>query len=261
MRHDVSPSGAFSTSPAAVDYLISRLRRHPPATLEARAEKRLSSGQSAIPRSGAEGATEYDPNLASLVSERAGDNSPTRAWSARPWVGRRVELRTRRQILLGRNAIIMSGTILNGRSRSRAHGILCGDDFYVKENAYLDAYGGWIQIGRGAALAQETAIHGNGGVTVGNYLMMGRGSMLLAGNHNYSADDRPFLFQGSTSKGIVVGSNVWIGAGVVVLDGVTVGDNVVIGAGTIVARDVPSDSLVVGVRDLSVQHLNWKRRG
>ncbi|MBO7239906.1 MAG: sugar O-acetyltransferase [Bacteroidaceae bacterium] len=46
---------------------------------------------------------------------------------------------------------------------------------------------------------------------------------------------------------ITVGNNVWIGAGVAVLPGVTIGDNVTIGAGSLVNRDIPSDSVAVGV--------------
>ena len=40
---------------------------------------------------------------------------------------------------------------------------------------------------------------------------------------------------------------MWIGAGVTVLPGVTIGDNVTIGAGSLVNRDIPSDSVAVGV--------------
>ena len=45
---------------------------------------------------------------------------------------------------------------------------------------------------------------------------------------------------------IVVGDNVWIGAGVQVMPGVTIGSNVVIGSGSIVTKDIPSNSVAVG---------------
>ncbi|AOH84266.1 capsule biosynthesis protein CapG [Sphingomonas panacis] len=48
-------------------------------------------------------------------------------------------------------------------------------------------------------------------------------------------------------KPITVGSNVFIGYGTIILPGVTIGDNVVIGAGSVVSRDIPSDSVAVGV--------------
>lgn len=45
---------------------------------------------------------------------------------------------------------------------------------------------------------------------------------------------------------IVVGNNVFIGYGSIILPGVTIGDNVVIGAGSVVSRDIPSNSVAVG---------------
>ena len=47
-------------------------------------------------------------------------------------------------------------------------------------------------------------------------------------------------------KPIVVGNNVFIGYGSVLLPGVTVGSNVVIGAYSVVSRDIPSNSVAVG---------------
>lgn len=46
---------------------------------------------------------------------------------------------------------------------------------------------------------------------------------------------------------IIIGNNVFIGSGAIIMPGVTIGDNVVIGAGSVVTRDVPSDSVVAGV--------------
>lgn len=48
-------------------------------------------------------------------------------------------------------------------------------------------------------------------------------------------------------KPIVVGNNVYIGFGAVILPGVTIGDNVVIGAYAVVSKDIPSNSVAVGV--------------
>jgi len=45
----------------------------------------------------------------------------------------------------------------------------------------------------------------------------------------------------------VIGNNVDIGAGAKVLGEITIGDNVLIGANAVVVRDVPSDSIAVGV--------------
>lgn len=44
----------------------------------------------------------------------------------------------------------------------------------------------------------------------------------------------------------VIGNNVWIGAGAIILNGVTIGDGAVIGAGAVVTKDVEPYSVVVG---------------
>lgn len=49
------------------------------------------------------------------------------------------------------------------------------------------------------------------------------------------------------AKPIVIGNNVWIGAGSTVLAGVTIGDNAVIGAGSVVTKSIPGNTVAVGV--------------
>ena len=44
----------------------------------------------------------------------------------------------------------------------------------------------------------------------------------------------------------VIGNNVFVGAGTIILPGVTIGNNVVIGAGSVVVSDIPDESVVVG---------------
>lgn len=49
------------------------------------------------------------------------------------------------------------------------------------------------------------------------------------------------------TKPIVVGDDVYFGNNVIILPGVTIGNNVVVGAGAVVTKDIPDNSLVVGV--------------
>jgi acetyltransferase-like isoleucine patch superfamily enzyme/glycosyltransferase involved in cell wall biosynthesis len=45
---------------------------------------------------------------------------------------------------------------------------------------------------------------------------------------------------------VVIGDDVWIGAGAIILKGVTIGERSIVGAGAVVTRDVPADSVVAG---------------
>jgi maltose O-acetyltransferase len=47
-------------------------------------------------------------------------------------------------------------------------------------------------------------------------------------------------------KSVMIGRNVWIGGGAILLPGITVGDDAVIGAGSVVTRDVTSGATVAG---------------
>lgn len=49
------------------------------------------------------------------------------------------------------------------------------------------------------------------------------------------------------TKPITVGNDVYIGNNVIILPGVNIGNNVVIGAGAVVSRDIPDNSVAVGV--------------
>jgi maltose O-acetyltransferase len=48
------------------------------------------------------------------------------------------------------------------------------------------------------------------------------------------------------AKPITIGSNVWIGGGVVICPGVTIGERTVIGAGSVVTKDIPADVVAAG---------------
>lgn len=91
-------------------------------------------------------------------------------------------------------------------------------------------------------------------VQIGRNLILGYGGLgvvihqrCIIGN-NCHIDQNVTL--GGTSKkyGVpILGDNVYVGAGAKILGPVTIGNDVVIGANAVIIKDIPSNSLVVGV--------------
>lgn len=159
-----------------------------------------------------------------------------------------VEFRNPQQIQFSSSCSILAGTIINGRSTIRECGINFGVDIYLKERCYFDAYGGFIEVEGQCAFAQDTYIHGGGGVTIGVNVVVGPYCCIVASNHCFGSREYPTMLQGDRCLGIKIGNNVWLGSHVTILDGVVIGDNCVIGAGTIVTGNVNPNTLVVNNR-------------
>lgn len=111
----------------------------------------------------------------------------------------------------------------------------------------LKPYGGYIHIGDNCTINSFCHISGNGGVIIGNNVLIATQVVIISANHNFSDLDIPIREQGETRKQIVIEDNCWLGAGAKVLAGVTIHSGSVIGAGSVVTKDVPPNSIVVGV--------------
>ncbi len=55
---------------------------------------------------------------------------------------------------------------------------------------------------------------------------------------------------------VIIGNNVWIGMGAIILKGVTIGDNAVVGAGAVVTKSVPPYTVVAGNPAVPVKQLS-----
>jgi acetyltransferase-like isoleucine patch superfamily enzyme len=118
--------------------------------------------------------------------------------------------------------------------------LVVGDDSYLAAHTYVTDE---VTMGAHSTLNPYATARGN--VRVGDGVRIGAHSSLLGFNHSFEPD-RPVYQQPVTSRGIVVGDDVWIGSHAVVLDGVSVGSHAVIGAGAVVTKDVPAWAVVAG---------------
>ena len=83
--------------------------------------------------------------------------------------------------------------------------------------------------------------------------MIGPNVLITSVGHPLSPKKRrQQLAQASSIK---IGNDVWIGGNTTILPGITIGNNVVIGAGAVVTKDIPDDSLALGVPAKVVREL------
>ena len=166
-----------------------------------------------------------------------------------------VEFFHMNSIFLGKSVYIDRGARLHA---SRA-AIRLGDCCRIMRSAYLCSYvsnavadegitlGPRCWIGINAVLAS-----GVGGLTLGENVLVGPGALLVTGDHEFRRTDLPSVDQAYLGRPIVVGDNVWIGAGAVILGGVAIGRRAVVAAGAVVTRDVPPGAVVRGVPAKSI---------
>ena len=118
-----------------------------------------------------------------------------------------------------------------------------GEGAYIRPPFHCD-YGFNISLGKGVFLNFNCIILDVVKVTIGDRTQIGPGVQILTADHpRDSARRRAGLEFG---RPIVIGADVWIGGGAIVLPGVTIGDDAVIGAGSVVTRDVPEGARAVG---------------
>lgn len=129
--------------------------------------------------------------------------------------------------------------------------VTVGDDFHIGPGSIV-----WaprrLDIGRDVYIGKNVTVEVDGtigdGVLIANMVgIVGRR------DHDHTevgASIRRSRWVGDFPKELslktVIGSDVWLGYGTVVLSGVTIGDTSIVAAGAVVTSDVPPNSIVAG---------------
>lgn len=122
-----------------------------------------------------------------------------------------------------------------------------GENTIIRRWTCLRPYGGYIEIGKNCSINSFSHISGNGGVEIGDNVMIATQCVIISANHNFDDISIPMREQSETKEKIIIEDDCWLGAGVKVLAGVTIHSGSVIGAGSVVTKDIPSNSVAVGV--------------
>ena len=123
-----------------------------------------------------------------------------------------------------------------------------GPGTVVKAFAVVQSSGGQVQFGRQCAVSSFVHVStGAGDVVAGDYVRIAPNCTLVGGTKEVRARGILVKDQPETeARGIVIGDDVLIGAGVVVLPGSRIGTGAVVGAGSVVSGVVPEYAIVAG---------------
>jgi acetyltransferase-like isoleucine patch superfamily enzyme len=166
------------------------------------------------------------------------------------FIGKNTKILNLANIVFGRNVTIGSHCQIDGYASEK---ILLGDcvkiGCYSKllSTSHFSKFGKGLKMGNNSAIGDFTHFGAPGGIEIGNDVIMGSYISFHSENHNFLDTTKLIREQGVTSKGIVLGNNIWVGAKVTFLDGCQVGDNSVVAAGAVVNGIYPPNSIIGGV--------------
>jgi len=130
----------------------------------------------------------------------------------------------------------------NRVERLKAQLAACGEDVIIREGVHIIAPEN-VRLGHHIGIGYSSVLNGRGGIILENFCLLGDNNILATSSHPIEG----VHFHNFWEKPITIKENAWLGANVVVLPGVTIGENAVVGAGSVVTKDVPPNSVAVGV--------------
>lgn len=107
-------------------------------------------------------------------------------------------------------------------------------------------------IGKPDQIGDFSVIEYGGDVIIGKNVKIGYGAVILSASTITGNADSEYI-----KKPIKISNNVEIGSNATILPGVTIGDNATVGAGAVVTEDVPPNSVVVGI---PAKVVKWKNK-
>ena len=125
--------------------------------------------------------------------------------------------------------------------------IRLGDHVTIDSGARLAvANKATMLVGDNVGIGPYNILNAFDDLTIGKDTMFGPFINVNCADHGIEPGT-PMRTQYGTYGPVRIGSDCWLGAGVIVTKGVTIGDGAVIGAGSVVTCDIPANTIACGV--------------
>lgn len=164
--------------------------------------------------------------------------------------GRNVVVEHAYLLRSGRSLILEDYVSINALSQN---GIIMGDNVTIAKFSVLTSTGViankgiGIRIGSNSAVGAHSFLGGQGGIIIGENVIMGPNVKIFSENHNFKDLTVIIRKQGESRKGVEIKNDCWIGAGATILDGVVLESGCVVAAGSVVTKSFASNSIIAGV--------------
>lgn len=84
-------------------------------------------------------------------------------------------------------------------------------------------------------------------VKIGKYALLGPNVIITGSDHEFRFSGKPIIFSGRpVLKETIIGADVWVGNGALIMAGVHIGDGAVIAARSVVTKNVPAFAIYAG---------------
>ena len=162
--------------------------------------------------------------------------------------GRNITIRHPHKIIIGNNVVFDDYCVIDAKGEKNK-GIIIGDNVLISRNTIISCKEGNIEIGDNSNIGTNCLIHSETTVRIGTYVLLAAYCYVVAGGtHDFRRTDTPIITQPSISKGgVTIQDDVWLGAGVTVLDGVLIEKGTIVGAGAVVNKHLRAYSVAQGV--------------
>lgn len=159
------------------------------------------------------------------------------------------DARTKPTLMIDKTAEISSDARIIPSIRGTK--IVIGANTHIYEFVVIKAVGGEgdITIGEHCYINPNSTLYSGNGIKMGNYVLIGPGTVIAPTNHAFQRRDEYIRHQGFVPSrgGVVIEDDVWIGANSVILDGTHIERGALIAAGSVVMGNIPAYTMWGGV--------------